>query len=414
MKYAIKKLLCNSLFLKRSLFIGFFFLTGINTQAQVNYIPNPSFEKLTTCIFFAGDIHKAQPWDTLKNGGGGLPSLFNACNSLKGLQVPNTEQGYRTSKSGKGVAWIDSYVKTSKDIHYYLQSILSFSLTSNKTYTVTFFVSHPSGCPYAIDRIGAYLDNGSISTPSYGGLVNVIPQVENPQHHIIIDTVNWTKIQGCFIANGTESYLTLGNFYPDSLTDTMSVSYVPHGLVDNASFFIDDVSVIESSATIQADNDTTILKGDTITLGKSIEGMPVDWYDIQGNLLAASSTLKVNPTTTTSYVVKMDLCGNVSYDTVKVSVSVGIEQLTFENGQLEVYPNPCMEKLLVMSDKSRTFGIVNTIEVTDVLGRVVIQQIKNSSTQQIQIDVSGLSNGLYFIKATDIKGNVMNAKFVKE
>ncbi|MEY2829331.1 MAG: hypothetical protein RIQ33_1189, partial [Bacteroidota bacterium] len=56
----------------------------------------------------------------------------------------------------------------------------------------------------------------------------------------------------------------------------------------------------------------------------------------------------------------------------------------------------------------------------DVLGRVILrnevtnQLINNSSTQQIQLDVSSLPNGIYFIKATDMNGNMMNGKFVKE
>ncbi|MEY2829710.1 MAG: hypothetical protein RIQ33_1568, partial [Bacteroidota bacterium] len=33
---------------------------------------------------------------------------------------------------------------------------------------------------------------------------------------------------------------------------------------------------------------------------------------------------------------------------------------------------------------------------------------------QFQIDISTLSNGIYFIKAIDKNGNRMNGKFVKE
>ncbi|MFM2225945.1 MAG: hypothetical protein RJA07_2147 [Bacteroidota bacterium] len=86
---------------------------------------------------------------------------------------------------------------------------------------------------------------------------------------------------------------------------------------------------------------------------------------------------------------------------------LGIDEVGIS--KIEVYPNPAKESIVVSSK-----SLVNTIEVRDVLGRVVIQQIKNSSTQQIQIDVSSLSNGLYFIKATDDKGNSINGKFVKE
>jgi hypothetical protein len=393
--------------LKKLLFIAFVFVQ-INIVMAQNLVNNSSFEKLDSCLYYTNTINSAKPWDTLQAGGGGGLDLFNVCSYAKYTIVPNTKIGFRDAKTGNG--FIESAVfvnSTTGKLNYreYVQAPLNSSLQNGKIYTVTFFVSRPSACPYAIDRIGAYLDNGAIST-TYGGLVNVTPQVENPRHHIIVDTVNWTKVQGCFTANGTESYLTLGNFYPDSLTDTMSVPYVPHGLVDNASFFIDDVSVLESNSIITVDNDTTITQGDTITLGKILEGMPIDWYDLQGNLLAASSTIKVSPSFTTSYVVKMDLCGNVSYDTVTVSVATGVEQLATGSSKLEVYPNPASQSLVISHQ-----SLVNTIEVTNVLGQSCISIINYKSEI---IDVEALPKGIYFLKATDTNGNTINGKFVKE
>jgi hypothetical protein len=249
------------------------------------------------------------------------------------------------------------------------------------------------------------LDNGSIST-TYGGLVNVIPQVENQQHSIITDTVNWTKIQGCFTATGTESYLTLGNFYPDSLVDTASAPYNPnYGVVNNSSYFIDDVSVIESNSIIKADNDTIINKGDTITLGKSIEGMPVDWYDLQGNLLAASSTINVSPTTTTSYVVKMDLCGNVSFDTVTVSVATGMEDV-FKTNEVSIYPNPTTGNFTLSIPKD---NYDYSITITTTLGQLQYTQIfKNTGITTIQ---QTLPKGIYYL---NIKNNSNNEFTIKK
>jgi hypothetical protein len=404
------------------LIVGLFFVNNSAYTQSINLIPNPSFEYLDSCSYYTNTIKSAKPWDTLHVGGGGGPNLFNKCSFGVANRSPNTGIGYRYARTGNGFVGFDFYSSLFL-LRFYSQVPLSQTLQNGKSYSVTFYASRPSATQYAIDRVGAYLDNGSIST-TYGGLVNVIPQVENPAHNIITDTVNWTKIQGCFTANGTESYLTLGNFYPDSLVDTVSAPYNSnYGVVNNSGFFIDDVSVIESNAIIKADNDTTILKGDTITLGKSIEGMPVDWYDLQGNLLAASSTLKVSPITKTSYVVKMDLCGNVTYDTVTVSVSTGVEQLVNDNEKLMVYPNPCGEKLLVTGYQSRTFGIGNTLEITDVLGRILmvrqahhdgITVVGHADEGSISINVETLPSGVYFIKATDKNGNVKIGKFVKE
>ncbi|MEY4877456.1 MAG: hypothetical protein RL708_2606 [Bacteroidota bacterium] len=89
--------------------------------------------------------------------------------------------------------------------------------------------------------------------------------------------------------------------------------------------------------------------------------------------------------------------------------ATGINNVANEN-TLQVYPNPCTKELLVTSDKL----LVNTIEVADLIGRIVFQQINKSSTQQIRVDVSTLPNGIYFIKATDTQGNSSTTKFVKQ
>jgi hypothetical protein len=96
---------------------------------------------------------------------------------------------------------------------------------------------------------------------------------------------------------------------------------------------------------------------------------------------------------------------------------VGIEEVG--KGKLEIYPNPVSQSLVISHQ-----SLVNTIEITDLLGRVMLssehleqasnQQINKLSTQQLQLDVSALPNGIYFIKATDVNGNVMNSKFVKQ
>ncbi|MEY2830615.1 MAG: hypothetical protein RIQ33_2473, partial [Bacteroidota bacterium] len=55
----------------------------------------------------------------------------------------------------------------------------------------------------------------------------------------------------------------------------------------------------------------------------------------------------------------------------------------------------------------------NTIEVTDVLGRT-LKTISNIQSSITNIQIDELPSGIYFIKATDSKRNIMNGKFVKE
>jgi hypothetical protein len=116
------------------------------------------------------------------------------------------------------------------------------------------------------------------------------------------------------------------------------------------------------------------------------------------------------------YLLKVDKYGCLQYNCQQWD---GVEEVVnYSNKEVEalvVYPNPASQSIVISHQP-----LVNAIEVTDVLGRVILrneasnQQINNSSTQQIQFDVSSLPNGIYFIKATDTKGNMMNGKFVKE
>jgi hypothetical protein len=92
-----------------------------------------------------------------------------------------------------------------------------------------------------------------------------------------------------------------------------------------------------------------------------------------------------------------------------------INEIKSEKNQLSIYPNPCGEKLLVTSEKL----LVNTIVITDVLGRICIspspsERVGVRLNGGFEVNISNLPSGIYFLKTTDIKGNILNAKFVKE
>jgi hypothetical protein len=225
--------------------------------------------------------------------------------------------------------------------------------------------------------------------------------------------MNWTKEEASFVATGNETRIILGNFYFDSQTTVSVID--PSGLTI-AEYFIDDVSVVETAAHVQAGKDTTINEGDTIELGNpTTVGLPCEWYNMSNQIIGRGSTAVITPHSTASYYVRMDLCGNVTYDTIKVSViPTGIERLTMNEERLTVYPNPATNELSVVGHQFS----VKTIEVYDVVGKLqlnpaVIPPYKGGKGDVV-IDVSALPTGIYFLKATDINGNVSNAKFVKQ
>jgi hypothetical protein len=106
--------------------------------------------------------------------------------------------------------------------------------------------------------------------------------------------------------------------------------------------------------------------------------------------------------------------GNLSdslntYFVARYGFPLGVENIKERKNELVVYPNPVGSQLSVYSNQFE----VNTIEVTDVLGRT-LKTISNIQSSITNIQIDELPSGIYFIKATDSKRNIMNGKFVKE
>ena len=77
--------------------------------------------------------------------------------------------------------------------------------------------------------------------------------------------------------------------------------------------------------------------------------------------------------------------------------------------QLIVYPNPSTYELII----SNYQFIIKEIEVSNVLGQIVLHPIISSSSNLL-INVGNLPSGIYFLKAIDEKGFEHTVKFVKE
>jgi hypothetical protein len=78
------------------------------------------------------------------------------------------------------------------------------------------------------------------------------------------------------------------------------------------------------------------------------------------------------------------------------------------SSEIKVFPNPCTESFVICH-----LSIGNTLQVFDIFGRKIIEQrIDKSSNQQI-VNISNLSNGIYFLKITSNK-KTFNTKFIKQ
>ena len=319
----------------KSFAFGFWLLAFGFFKAQVNYVLNPSFEKLDSCVpdmkngfiwpYVPGSL--ASPWDTLANGGGGSTILCHTCfNPNPNVSVPTNFAAvlppglYQETHSGQGYIYMGFLKKTpvnSVNWRAYIQQKMERTLLQNKKYCVTYYASLSNRYVSAVDELGAYFDDGSIQSiaPLKEAIVN--PQIKSPTGVFYTDTLNWMKVQGTFMANGNERYITIGNFRPTATSNFTTFSGSPDA---NAEYYIDDVSVIEADLPAYAGRDTVLCTGDSLFIGRTPEiGLECLWYNnnTQINNIAG---FWVKPAVTQTYAVVQDMCGIMRYDTIQVQV----------------------------------------------------------------------------------------------
>jgi Secretion system C-terminal sorting domain len=407
--------------MKKSYFQGLitlcFLISFTKAYGQhVNYVRNPSFEDYTICPDQYDEIRRATPWnciDTTEDQPMGMPEYYNICaGSNMSTGVPRSGLNYQYPRSGGGMAGIQVY-NDGRDGPFgyqrdYLQGRLHKTLTVDKEYCVTFYVALLEQSGYAINHVGVYLDDGSvdIGKDSLGStlpLTMVPPQAFSTI--VIFDTLHWTKIQGSFISNGTESFITIGNFSDKAGT----VAYLlPHSGSIGAWYFIDDVSVIESGAKADAGADVWVSRGDSVYIGTFEEGMPCTWYELDStNPIGYSGGLWIKPDSTTSYVVEMDLCGLVTRDTVKVFVApTGIRSYV-EPAEVTIFPNPTSDIVQVASPL-----VIERITIYDFSGKNVFDQ--QESGKKCLVSIEQLASGFYYVQIRLTEGQIVWKKIVKQ
>jgi gliding motility-associated-like protein len=216
----------------------FAFLCSFCVQARTqNLVPNPSFEYLVNCPFDADDFIQASPWIDV---GPCSSNIFNPCMTFA---IPQNLAGWQQPRTGNSYAGISVYnyyyPANNVDIREYIGVQLIDTLEAGKKYCVEFYASLGDSCFWFINRLGLALTNTAIN-PNCGPYFTPIA-AEYPSSSMFTNKTDWIKISGLYTATGGEQYLTIGNFYPDSLTDTIS----GNGPNISAYFYIDDVSVTE-------------------------------------------------------------------------------------------------------------------------------------------------------------------------
>jgi OmpA-OmpF porin, OOP family len=246
--------------IKYFIICSFCLLISKEITAQ-NLIANGSFEDTSACIqnpppwfpYCSGACY-APPWfqptfgsvdyfnyyysDLCGGGGNYVVNYYNL--SSTGYQLPH---------SGDGMMGIVG-MNAAPEYREYLQYPLTNSLIAGHVYNVSFKASLSNHSRIAIGKLGVYFSPDSmLELTDFQG---VIPQVISTPGISLSDTLNWMTINGNFTSNGTENFLTIGNFYPDALSDSITVvpeSFIP-GAFNLAYYYIDDVFIFDTTVGI--------------------------------------------------------------------------------------------------------------------------------------------------------------------
>ncbi len=207
-----------------------------------NLITNPDFEQYTVCPtgLGGGNPTGIVGWSNTNYGN---VDYYNTCTTNPSVGVPNNLVGTQSPHSGVAyggqIVWF--YFPFYRE--YFLNHLTS-PLVAGEYYMFSMFISladNTCGC----NHMGAYFSELPPPYPgNINGPLNVDAQVEN-HNSMLNDEVNWTLITGCFMAQGGEEYVTIGNFYDDNETIMDPVCFTP--LTQYAYYYLDDVSLVHIS-----------------------------------------------------------------------------------------------------------------------------------------------------------------------
>ncbi|MEM1328070.1 MAG: OmpA family protein [Bacteroidota bacterium] len=227
--------------MKRSIHIAIWLFMTLSLAAQQNednIVPNPGFEDYsnTPIGWYYRGAHFSSVMRYWSSATAASPDAFGPK-----VRVPEHWQGKgfgdQYARNGKSMVGITLYGcdKGKPHCREYVQVQLLEPLVPEQTYYIEFWtVSLPRSLQ--VNNLGVYFEEGKTDVRVDEPIIlepdfNMETIVRSSNH-------NWTKVSGQFTAQSTADYIIIGNFFPDSLTQSVAPE------VDNplkfAYYYLDD------------------------------------------------------------------------------------------------------------------------------------------------------------------------------
>jgi len=186
----------------------------------------------------------------------------------------------------------------------------------------------------------------------------------------------------------------------------------------------------QSSGGCQAQSDTiTIVQSENPTAGLSYSQATPGVYEVVFTNTSENSasylwdfgnnftTTAANPTFTFNadgeYNIRLiatNACGSDTLDTVIVVIKVGINDLESAIN-LAIYPNPFKDQIRIETESAKAEKL--ELSIYNMVGKLISKESYTSAGKTIRTaDLSGVANGIYFIKIQSETGSV-SRKVVK-
>ncbi len=370
-----------------------------------NLVPNPSFETYTLCPNNFGQIVNAIDWDYIHAAQSA--DYYNSCATGTNVSVPKNffDTNYQLPRSGNGYAGVQT-LRPNDNLRGNICSQLSTALNVNSYYLVKMYIVNVQGYKLASNNLALNFSSTLNYTLVPNTTLNLPMHIYKFGNPIIKDTLNWTEIMGIYKANGTEQYITIGNF-KDNL-NTKKDTFNTLGFAYASYYMIDDVSVEPICTPFWSYRDTTVAIGDSVLIGPAITGLNINWYDATSSLITNAPGIYVKPAVTTTYTAVEDFCGNTYTNTIVVTVTPTAVR-EYENKQLQIslHPNPANGLVTITSKYD-----FEKIELLSITGQVLLSETVNSKKHELQLQ--NLAEGIYFLKVVYANEMSVTKKVVKQ
>ena len=83
-----------------------------------------------------------------------------------------------------------------------------------------------------------------------------------------------------------------------------------------------------------------------------------------------------------------------------------------QSDPVSVYPNPASTELIVLVQDHESFGSIEHLSISDLIGKKVMDI--PVTEQEIKIDISLLPDGIYILQIRNTVGQLTNKRFMKK